>query len=292
MSNLVDEFLDWGRMERRLSLNTISSYSRDLNRFIEWLEGKSPLEVQRLDIQEYLSRMHESGLSSRSIARNLIVLRNFYKFLVRESYMQNDPCARIDIPQIPRRLPEVLTREEVERLLRVPEGDSPRALRDRAILELFYASGLRVSELVGLSINDINLDHGYLITMGKGKKERIVPMGEVAVEAIREYLHKGKPFLDRKNRTKKLFVNNRGGPLSRQGVWILIRQMALKAGISRSISPHTLRHSFATHLLEGGADLRSVQTLLGHAAISTTQIYTHLDQHRIKREYDKKHPRS
>jgi integrase/recombinase XerD len=292
MSSLADEFINWLAIERRLSRNTVESYSRDLNRFLSWLGERPLLNVQRLDIQKYLSHLHETGISPRSISHNLVVVRNFYRYLMRESYTTSDPCARIDIPDIPRTLPEVLTREEVERLLKVPEGDNPPALRDRAMLELFYSSGLRVSEVVNLTINDISLEQGYIITMGKGKKERMVPMGEVAVEALQEYLKRGRPFLEKNNKTKKLFLNKRGNCLTRQGVWKMIKQMALKAGITRDISPHTLRHSFATHLLEGGADLRSLQALLGHAAISTTQIYTHLDQHRIKREYDLKHPRS
>jgi len=292
MSSLADEFLNWCLLERRLSRNTIESYSRGLNRFIDYLDGKPLLEVQRLDVQSYLRSLYQSGLSARSIAHNLVIIRNFYKFLVREAYINTDPTTRVEIPSLAQKLPGVLTAEEVERMLRVPKGDTPLEIRDRAMLELFYASGLRVSELVNISINDLNLEAGSLITMGKGGKERVVPMGEVAIASIREYLARARPFLDKKNKTRKLFVNNRGQGISRQGVWKLIKNYAIKAGISRHVSPHTLRHSFATHLLEGGADLRSVQTLLGHAAISTTQIYTHLDQHRIKREYDEKHPRS
>lgn len=291
-SNLADDFLNWCAVERRLSRNTVESYSRSLNRFMDFLGEKSALDAQRLDVQQFIKSLYESGLSPRSIAHNLVVIRNFYKHLVRESYMKSDPCSRVEMPSLPKKLPEVLAGEEVERLLEAPDDESPAGLRDRAMLELLYSSGLRVSELVGVSINDINLEAGYIITRGKGGKERMVPAGEVAINAVRKYIERGRPFMDKAAASQRLFVNAHGRGLSRQGVWKLIKKHAIKAGITRDISPHTLRHSFATHLLEGGADLRSVQTLLGHADISTTQIYTHLDRKRIKSEYDLKHPRS
>ncbi|HDR16230.1 MAG TPA: site-specific tyrosine recombinase XerD [Desulfobacteraceae bacterium] len=292
MDKWVDQFLLYLRIERGLADNTISAYGRDLTVFLDFLENRSlSLEiVQAGDIETYLRSLRNT-LSARSTARALSSVRMFFRFLTAEGLREVNPARLIDSPKLDRRLPGVLSAAEVEKLLSSPSGDRPAAMRDRAMLELLYATGLRVSELVGLRIRNINLEAGFVRTMGKGAKERVIPMGQKAIEAVREYLERGRPALVKSGTGSELFLNCRGKAISRQGFWKLIKNHALKAGITKSLSPHSIRHSFASHLLEGGADLRSVQFMLGHADIATTQIYTHVTHSRLKEVHEKFHPR-
>ncbi len=289
---LADDFINYLKVERGLSDNTIQAYSRDITRFLHFLEKKnlSALKVSQNDLMGYMDTL--SGLLSiRSAARNLSTLRMFFRFLVSEGKIAISPARLLSSPKLPLRLPEVLSPAEVDLLLALPDLQTPLGLRDKAMLELLYASGLRVSELVGLSVASINLEAGFVRTIGKGSRERMVPMGAKALDALKAFLRDGRPlFLKRKSSTI-LFLNARGGPLSRQGFWKIIRRYGLKAGIKKKISPHSLRHSFASHLLEHGADLRSVQAMLGHADISTTQIYTHVSRDRLRKVHEKHHPR-
>ena len=292
MDRWVDLFLTHLRIERGLADNTTSAYGRDLSVFLNFLEKKSlSLEtVGREDIEVYLRELRKT-LSARSASRALSSLRMFFRFLTAEGVREVNPARLIDSPRLDRCLPGVLSAAEVDRLLSSPAGDRPQDLRDRAMLELLYATGLRVSELVGLKIRNVNLEAGFVRTMGKGAKERVVPIGQKAIEAVRDYLERGRPALARTATGSDVFLNVRGGAMSRQGFWKLIKNHALKAGIAKHLSPHSIRHSFASHLLQGGADLRSVQSMLGHADISTTQIYTHVTRSHLKEIHEKFHPR-
>ena len=289
---LADQFTHHLRVERGLAENTISSYSRDLSRFFDFLERRScsPFKVSQDDVVDYIGSL-EGALSLRSMARNLSALKSFFRFLVSDGKIEANPARLLNTPKLPKRLPSVLSREEVEVLLSQPDSAHPRGQRDKAMLELLYATGLRVSELVGLKISNMNLEAGYVRTLGKGSKERMVPMGAKAMEALKEYLADGRIRLLKQKSASHLFVNAWGKPLSRQGFWKIIKQYGLKAGIRKEMKPHLLRHSFASHLLEYGADLRSVQIMLGHADISTTQIYTHVTRERLKQIHEKHHPR-
>jgi integrase/recombinase XerD len=289
---LADQFIHHLRVEKGLAKNTIESYSRDLTRYFDFLEKGNlhPLKVSQINIMEYVSCLAGS-LSIRSIARNLSSLKAFYRFLVSDGKIQTNPARLISNPKLPRRLPGVLSGEEVERLLASPDASKGRGLRDRAMLELLYASGLRVSELVGLKIANINLEAGWVRTLGKGSKERMVPIGSKAQQSLRQYLTHSRPILLKKRSSSYLFVTSRAKPLSRQAFWKIIKRYSRLARIRKEISPHSLRHSFASHLLEHGADLRSVQIMLGHADISTTQIYTHVTRERLKQIHEKYHPR-
>lgn len=289
---LADQFIDHLRLERGLSDNTVQSYSRDLNRFLGYLDNRkiSPLEATREHIQQYLGSLRGS-LSARSLARNLSSIKMFFRFLIIEGKMENNPSRLVPAPKLPKRLPKTFSLEEVERLLAAPDPSTPAGLRDQAMLELLYATGLRVSELTGLNVSNLNLEAGFIRTFGKGSKERMVPVGEKALESVRRYLHEARPGLLKGRSSSRLFLNARGKPLSRQGFWKIIRKYGILAGIKNEITPHGLRHSFATHLLEGGADLRAVQIMLGHADISTTQIYTHVTGERLRRVHEKYHPR-
>jgi integrase/recombinase XerD len=289
---LLDRFLDYLKVERGLALNTVQAYSRDVGRFFLFLENKgvSPHQVTQEDMLTYMSGL-QGRLSVRSVARNLSALKLFFRFLVSTGRIEVSPARLLGTPKIPQRLPGVLSREEVERLLAQPEPVNPLGIRDRAMLELLYATGLRVSELVNLKVQNINLEAGFVRTLGKGSKERMVPMGAKALEALRAYLSDGRPALLKRRGSAYLFLNLRGRPLTRQGFWKTLRLYGSKAGIPQKIKPHLLRHSFATHLLECGADLRSVQIMLGHADISTTQIYTHVTRERLKEIHEKFHPR-
>ncbi len=280
------------RVERGLSDNTIQSYSRDLTRFFLFLERRdlSPLHVVQSDIMDYMADLQDA-LSIRSAARNLSAIKMFFRFLVYDGKIENSPVRLLNTPKLPRKLPGVLSLEDVEQLLSQPDPSTHLGQRDRAMLELLYATGLRVSELVGLKLSDVNLEAGYVRTIGKGSKERQVPVGGKAIEAVRDYLAVGRVRLIKKNRIPQLFLNVRGRPMTRQGFWKIIRQYGMKAGIKGPITPHVLRHSFASHLLEHGADLRAVQVMLGHADISTTQIYTHVTGDRLKQVHEKYHPR-
>ncbi len=289
---LLDQFIDHLRVERGLATNTILAYNRDLVDFLDFLRrrGVSPIQISQRDLLSFLGEK-KTRLSPRSLARNLVSIRMFYRFLVSEGRIEVNPARLMAIPKLYRHLPDVLSRDEAETLLLQPDTTTMAGKRDRAILELLYATGLRVTELIGLRMTNINLEAGYIRTMGKGAKERIIPMGTKAIDSLKEYLANSRPSLLKRGEFPHLFLNTRGRPMTRQGLWKIIRNYALKAGIARTVTPHTLRHSFATHLLEGGADLRSVQIMLGHADISTTQIYTHVARERLKEIHEKYHPR-
>ncbi|RJR28999.1 MAG: site-specific tyrosine recombinase XerD [Desulfobacteraceae bacterium] len=288
----ADQFLNHLRVERGLSGNTIQAYSQDLERFFAFLEKESltPLEVTREHLSTYLETL-DPILSKRSAARNLSALKQFFRFLVATGTLESSPARLVDSPKIPLRLPSILTPSEVELLLAQPDPSRLLGNRDRAMLELLYATGLRVSELVRLKIQNINLEAGFVRTMGKGSKERMVPMGAKAIDALKEYLLDWRPALLKRKTSSFVFLNLRSAPMTRQGFWKIIRQYGKQAGILKRISPHLLRHSFASHLLEFGADLRAVQVMLGHADISTTQIYTHVTRERLKEVHAKCHPR-
>ena len=290
--DLADQFTHHLRVERGLATNTIESYSRDLVRFFEFLENKNipPPSASQVDLMDYVSSL-AGRLSVRSIARNLSAVKMFYRFLVSDGKIEGNPARLLSAPKLPRRLPDVLSAEEVERLLSQPDASTGRGKRDRAMLELLYATGLRVSELVNLKITNVNLEAGYVRTVGKGSKERMVPIGAKALEALKEYLTQGRASFMKQRTSSYLFLNPRGKPLTRQGFWKTIKRYGLVAGIRKEITPHSLRHSFASHLLEHGADLRSVQIMLGHSDISTTQIYTHVTRERLKQIHEKHHPR-
>lgn len=294
MSNLIQSFIDYLDVERGLAENTLESYSRDLRHYSEFLaRDKRPLEkASQATIMAYLMSLQKDGRSASTIARRLAALKSFYQYLLRESRIDHDPTENLESPKQRKRLPQVLSVSEVERLLAQPDGRSPTGLRDRAMLELLYATGIRVSELVSLNVPDVNLDVGFVRCRGKGSRERVVPVGSVAIRALRDYLERGWPHLNRKSEENALFVNQHGRRLTRQGFWKILKKYARQAGITKEITPHTLRHSFATHLLENGADLRAVQEMLGHADISTTQIYTHVTKHRLKDVYARTHPRA
>jgi len=291
---LLDRFADGLWLEDGLARNTLDSYRRDLRLFGRWLQtgrDRALLEAERADVLAYLAHRFERKGKASSSARLLSSLKRFYRFALRENLLQRDPTLDVDAPRQARRLPKSLTEADVEGLLAVPETNTPLGLRDRAMLELLYASGLRVSELVSLSITQLSLDMGVVRTLGKGSKERLVPVGEEALAWIRRYTGEARPALLEGRSAEALFVTRRAEPMTRQAFWQLIKRYALRAGIAGSISPHTLRHAFATHLLNHGADLRVVQMLLGHADISTTQIYTHVARERLKQLHAKHHPR-
>lgn len=288
----ADQFTYHLTVERGLAKNTIESYSRDLGRYIGFLDRRNltPPSASQVDLMEYVSSL-AGRLSIRSIARNVSALKMFYRFLLSEGKIESNPARLLSAPKLPRRLPGVLSTEEVEKLLSQPDPNSGRGKRDKAMLEILYATGLRVSELVKLTLSNVNMEAGYLRTIGKGSKERMVPVGAKALAALREYVAQGRPALLKQRSSSYLFLNARGKPLTRQGFWKLIKRLGLAAGIRKEIYPHALRHSFASHLLEHGADLRSVQIMLGHADISTTQIYTHVTRERLKKIHEKHHPR-
>ncbi len=294
MNDHLDLFLAWLAVEKGLSTNTRNAYSTDLARYLDFLEksGRTiPDSVQPSDITAFLGKERERGLSPRSRARLLSAIRMFHRFLLIERYSTNNPSSIIEPPRTIKKLPSFLSHPEVEALLGSSPGDDPEDMRDRAMLELLYATGLRVSELVSLKVREVNLDAGYLMTVGKGNKERLVPVGETARERVRDYMESARDFQDRTGENPFLFLTRLGGPMTRQAFWNIIKKRASLAGIRGSISPHTLRHSFATHLLSGGADLRSVQMMLGHADLSTTQIYTHVTRERLKQLHSTLHPR-
>ena len=288
----VDEYLNHLVIERGLSHNSVTAYSHDLCRFFSWAREKPPDQVAAEDLREHLVWLRREGISARSMTRAMSAIRGYFRFLLEEEIINHDPTALLDRPKLQKSLPGVLSRQEIERLLSAPDLENVEGLRDRAMLELLYAAGLRVSELVGLSLNDIDLEAGVVRAFGKGSKERLVPIGEEAVRWARQYLLTVRPAWAKGRTTNALFLSRRGKGLTRQAVWHRIKHYCLAAGIKGKISPHTFRHSFATHLLEGGADLRAVQAMLGHADISTTQIYTHVDRKRLREEYDRYHPRS
>jgi integrase/recombinase XerD len=291
---LLDEFCDALWLEDGLSRNTLENYRRDLRLFSGWLSadrGKTLLQAQRVDLLDYLAYKFQRKARPRSAARLLSSLKRFYRFLLRENRMQADPTLQVDSPKLPRSLPKILTEEDVDALLSAPNVETPLGLRDKSMLEALYASGLRVSELVTMQVAQLSQDMGVVRVMGKGSKERLVPVGEEALTWIRHYLDNARPEILAGRQTNALFVTSRGSSMTRQAFWYLIRRYAGQADIRQGISPHTLRHAFATHLLNHGADLRVVQMLLGHADISTTQIYTHVARERLKQLHAKHHPR-
>ena len=294
MQELIEEFLNFIIVEKGLSKNSVEAYERDLLKYEQYLKevGKELLNARREDVLSFISNIRENGLSSRSAARNMVAIRMFYRFLKGERLIDKIPTENVDLPRTFRRLPETLSPAEVEMLINAPDVKEPQGIRDRAMLELLYATGMRVSELVNVMVNRLNLEVGFLIVMGKGSKERVIPMGEIAMEWVKCYLSSSRVKILKGRESEFLFITSRGDKMTRQGFWKIIKKNALKAGIYKNISPHKLRHSFATHLLEGGADLRSVQTMLGHADISTTQIYTHINSERLKKIYKSYHPRA
>lgn len=297
MEDRLDDFIHFLVVEKGLSKNTIVSYKRDLNSYIHYLKNVEELKdlngVQRPQIVHFLKFLKDTGKSSKTLARHIASIRAFHHFLLREKAVDHDPTVHIESPQHERSLPKVLSMEEVETLLESPKLTDPFGYRDKAMLEMMYATGIRVSELIGLKLSDVHLTMGFVRCMGKGSKERIIPIGKTASDAIEEYLDKGRPKLaSKKHKDDSLFLNHHGKGLSRQGFWKILKRLTSEAGIEKELTPHTLRHSFATHLLENGADLRAVQEMLGHADISTTQIYTHVTKTRLKDVYTKFHPRA
>lgn len=291
---LLEPFLDHLAFERGLAARSISAYRRDVTRFLGFLGDRGvgrPEAVDGHDLRDYTFHLKDAGLAATSIRRAQSALRTYFAFLLGEGVLEDDPTERLESPRVWRRLPDVLSREEVERLLEAPDETHPHYWRDRAILELLYASGMRVSELVELPLRSLDLDERIALVYGKGSKERLVPVGGPAARAVGRYLAGTRPELDRGKGKGILFLNARGEPLTRQAVWGLVKDASERAGIERKVSPHTLRHTFATHLLEGGADLAVVQELLGHADISTTQIYTHVDREYLRDVHRKHHPR-
>jgi integrase/recombinase XerD len=280
-------------MEKGLAANSLESYGRDLDRFAcFWGGGDAPVPTSQEEIGVYLDSLYGSGCSARTVARHLTSLRNLYRHLQREKRMTDNPVELLRTPKALQAIPKFLNGEQIERLLASPPVDAPTGIRDRAMLQLLYACGLRVSELITVELRNVNLELGYLRVSGKGNKERLIPMGQPAVAAITSYLGAGRPALLKGRVSRFLFVTARGGPMTRQGFWKLLAQYGKSVGIFHHLTPHVLRHSFATHLLEGGADLRSVQAMLGHADIGTTQIYTHVARGRLRRVVDEHHPRA
>ena len=291
MNDFLLLYLDYLAVEKGLAKNSLASYRTDLTKFGEWLDDKPLDRVKRQDIVRYFQSLRSSGISARSVARALAALRGFFRFLVRERHLTHDPTENVENPKLWTTLPKSLQPSEVEALLAAPDQKTPDGLRDAAMLELLYATGLRVSELIRVRLENIELDAGFLRTFGKGSKERIVPLGDSARKSIATYVERARPEFNHRN-DPHLFLTNRSRPMSRQTFWMKIVKYARQAGIRSHISPHVLRHSFATHLLENGADLRSVQLLLVHSDISTTQIYTHVSRARLQKLYDQFHPRA
>lgn len=291
----MHEFLNFLRIEKNASTNTVVSYQNDLLRYLSYLHDKEIHEITKIspsDIQGLVYLLVGLGLAPSSTARNLSAIRMFHKFLVREGYADKDPTVNITFPNQPKSLPNALTQFEIEAILEQPDISTSRGLRDRAMIEFLYAAGLRVSELISINLSDLFFQEGFIRVVGKGSKERVVPIGGEAIRFTSRYLKETRPELLRKrNRSSRLFLNMRGLPLSRMGVWKILRGYVDKAAIKTEVSPHTFRHSFATHLIEGGADLRAVQEMLGHADISSTQIYTHLDREYLKEVHRSFHPR-
>lgn len=290
----IEAFLTHALAEEGLARNTVDAYRRDLGEFAGFAAARgagSPADVTRAGITLYLVTLRRHGRAAATIKRRAAAIRAFYRFLLREELLDADPTVNLAPPKLPRRLPKVLSVEEVGRLLTTPDAATPAGMRDRAMLELMYASGLRVSEATTLNLGDIDLGHELVRCVGKGSKERLVPVGTQAIKALRTYLAHGRAALVKRRPGQALFVNQHGGRLTRQGCWKLIRLYARRAGIAKPLTPHVLRHSFATHLLERGADLRAVQEMLGHASVATTQVYTHVTRDHLRDVYARAHPR-
>ena len=292
-AQILEEYGSFLRIEKGLADNSVQAYLNDLRQFRAFLaqEGVILSDAQQQHVALYLKRLEHISITARTRARKTSALRGFFDYLLDEQVIQNNPCAYVGVPKQARKLPQILSEQEVLALLDAPTLDKPSGYRDRAMLEVLYGSGLRVSELVGLNVGDID-ELGFVRCLGKGNKERIIPLGSHALQATAHYLQFARPRLVTNHRERALFVNHRGHRLTRQGFWMIIKAWAKAAGIDKNISPHMLRHSFATHLLRHGADLRSVQEMLGHADLATTQIYTHLDKGHLREVYGKTHPRA
>ena len=291
MQVVIQKFLGYLIVEKGLSKNTLAAYGRDLSRCLSYLQASTPHQITRKDLLAFLGSLKGIGLSSRSISRTISSLRAFFRFLLLEGIIQEDPTDSIESPRGWFKIPKVLNQREVEALLNLPKGNDPLGIRDDAMIELLYATGLRVSELISLNMDSINFQTGFLVTMGKGSKERIVPIGDISLKKIKDYLEQARPQILRGRPCPTLFINRSGNKMSRQAFWYRLKCYARRAGITKRFSPHTLRHSFATHLLERGADLRSIQMMLGHSSITSTQIYTHVARKHLKIIHQKHHPR-
>ncbi|MGB9627210.1 MAG: site-specific tyrosine recombinase XerD [Thermodesulfobacteriota bacterium] len=294
MNPYLDQYLHYLVIEKGLARTTVEAYSQGLNRFFDFLKKKGIQEIQsitKLEVKAFLLSLKKEGLSIKTVARNLSALRTFFRFLIHEGNLKFNPVEEIESPKVARSLPEVLTLKEVESLLEQPDLQTPLGIRDRAMLEMLYATGMRVSELTRLPNHQVNLEGGYVLLFGKGSKERVVPLGQEAIRWVSLYLKEVRGRLSKGRESPFLFLNRSGREMSRQMFWKNIKAYARKAGVQKRITPHLLRHSFATHLLERGADLRSVQLMLGHVDISTTQIYTHVTGERLKKVHQKYHPR-
>ncbi len=291
---LLDQFLHYLTVEKGLAKKTLEAYSHDLNRFLDYLQEKrieDVLGATKLDVRAFLLTLRVKKLSNKTIVRNLVAIRTFFRFLTQEGKLESNPVEDLESPQLAKTLPEILSLREVEELLEAPKPQTPLGIRDRSMLEMLYATGMRVSELVSLQMNQLNLEGGYVLLFGKGSKERAVPLGAEAIKRVSDYLKGARQILLKGKESPFLFLNRSGRKMSRQVFWKKIKTYGRRAGIRKKITPHLLRHSFASHLLARGADLRSVQMLLGHADISTTQIYTHVTGERLKQVHKRYHPR-
>ena len=294
MDALLDRFLHYAIVEKGLSENTLEAYRHDLARFLDHVKSQGLDRIDKIgkvEVRAFLLLLRKAGLSARTVARNLVALRTFFQFLVQDGILEASPVEEIESPRVARTLPEILSLKEVEVLLEQPDAESPLGLRDRAMLEILYATGMRVSELMTLPTQQVNLEGGYVLLFGKGSKERVVPLGREATRWIERYLSSVRGKLARGRESPSLFLSRSGHAMTRQQFWKQLKAYARRAGIRKRITPHLLRHSFASHLLEGGADLRSVQMMLGHVDISTTQIYTHVTGERLKKVHRRYHPR-
>lgn len=294
LDDILDEYLNYLVVEKGLAAKTLDAYAGDLHSFVTFLKSQHITRIESADtvaILKYVIELRHTGRSPRTRARHLVAIRGLFHYLTRAGRLKANAAQMIDLPKSGLKLPDIFSVNEIEKLLSSPDRTVPKGLRDAAMLELIYAAGLRVSELVDLKMNAVNLEAGFVRVMGKGGKERIVPIGRKAISCLQEYLLRGRPALVRKHNSHVFFVARAGKAMTRQGFWKLLRRYALKAGIKKRITPHSLRHSFATHLLEGGADLRSVQVMLGHVDIATTQIYTHVAQKRLIEIHRRYHPR-
>lgn len=290
----IEEFLDYLSVERGLAQNTLDSYRRDLSKYEKFLKAKSVERSEQVDrecVSVYMAKLKSVGLAASSMARNLSAIRMFHRFLLREGSVKRDPTDLIENPKLWKKVPDVLASAEIIRLIEAASGDSAQAVRDSTLMEVLYATGMRVSELIELQMDHIHFESGYVRCFGKGRKERLIPLGRKALQALRHYCQTARPSLMKNKMTSKIFLNRNGGRLTRQFVWQMIKRYARLAGLKKPIKPHAVRHSFATHLLEGGADLRSVQEMLGHSDIATTQIYTHVETGRLKTAHEEYHPR-
>ncbi len=295
MQKHLYEYSNYLAVEKGLSKNTLESYRRDLNKFITFLSKlgiNDPALIEKVEINRFLTELKNNNCATSTISRTIASLRSFFTFLVQEGFIDNNPALDLESPKIEKKLPRVLTTGEIDRLLGQPKPVEHKGLRDKAMLELLYASGIRVSELIDLNLSDFDPLVGYLRCRGKGQKERIVPIGSVAINYVSEYMSKARSRLCKNNGEIALFVNQHGNRMTRQGFWKILKKYALQSNINGEITPHTIRHSFATHLLENGADLRSVQEMLGHSDITTTQVYTQITRKKIREVYDKTHPRA